>query len=184
MKIDKLIVHDGRVEGIISILQWPKLYMVNESTPLKQCIDRVVARAKAQGGLDNLEILAHGRVTYTSGDGQACLPNWTKGFGIQLCKENLTFKTVGLTAAWKGLIKRITLYSCGVAHTATGNENTGGDGQRFCGELAVWSGAEVIASNYLQKYKKYSPVFLDVGAWEGQVYRFDPNDGKSTPFKP
>lgn len=186
MKNDKLILHDRRVDGLFGILSWPKLYMVDKNTPLLHCVSHIAGRARSLGGVQNLEILAHGFYSRISGDGKTELANAAGGYGLQLCRENLTLANTGVTAAWKGLFKRITIYSCGAANTSALNQNTMADGKRFCGEVAAWTGAEVIASIASQTGRKNTLLTggLDMGKWEGQVYRFDPADGKATPFKP
>ena len=74
------------------------------------------------------------------------------------------------------------MYACAAADTGPGNKDTPADGRRFMGELAGWSGAEVIAARDTQYYtydvKKNIPI--DFGMWEGPVYRFDPNTGVSS----
>ncbi len=111
------------------------------------------------------------------------------GFGLQLCREGLTLYNVSLTTAWSGRINRIVLFACGPANTRAGAEGTTGDGRRFCGELALWSGAEVIAAVQTQYYNTGRSFWewlrganregtIDFGRWEGAVYRFDPQTGQ------
>jgi len=93
------------------------------------------------------------------------------------------------TGDWKGLIRRIVIYACAPADTAPGNEGTRGDGQRLCGELALWSGAEVIAARDTQYYNTVDASYsggrrikdtIDFGDWEGPVYSFSPDTGYPT----
>lgn len=186
MSRERLILHDRRVKGMWGITSWPHLYMVDGGTPLEGCIQRIAHRARLAGGITNLEILAHGRYSRISGDGKTELAKAAGGYGLELCRENLTLANTGLTAAWKGLFVRITIYSCGGAATAKINENTAADGRRFCGEIAVWTGAEVIASMDIQKYRIGNLLTggIELGKWEGQVYRFDPGSGLAAPYKP
>jgi len=52
------------------------------------------------------------------------------------------------------------------------------------GEIALWSGAEVIAARYTQVYPfgGSANATIDFGTWEGPVYRFDPNTGYPEPY--
>jgi hypothetical protein len=94
--------------------------------------------------------------------------------------------------AWRpgaALIRRITVYACGTAQTGPGNAGTYADGKRFMGELAMASGAYVIAGRDAQTYNPESlrvaaPLPIDFGAWEGPVYLFDPADGSAKPCQP
>jgi hypothetical protein len=65
---------------------------------------------------------------------------------------------------------------------------------RLMGELALWSGATVIASDQTQIYH-WRPTFMqrlfgettrnefpiDFGDWEGSVYEFSPDTGRPSP---
>jgi hypothetical protein len=114
------------------------------------------------------------------------------GFGLLLCKENLTWDTLSAVYAISGLVDTITIYACGLANTRPGFSNTAADGFRFCSELAAIAQAEVIAavdtqyyqqvpsSNLLRRLLNLGPQdTIDFGDWEGTVYRFGP-DGTSS----
>jgi hypothetical protein len=58
---------------------------------------------------------------------------------------------------------------------------------RFCGEIALWTGAEVIAAVQTQLYNRTRSFWqrvansnqagtIDFGAWEGPVYSFSPGN--------
>ena len=109
------------------------------------------------------------------------------GFGLQLCREGLSLSNAILAQTWnpgRPLIKRITIYACAPADTGPGNQDTPADGRRFMGELALWSGAEVIAARDTQTYTfgGSANALIDFGTWEGPVYRFDPNTGYPSLF--
>ena len=116
------------------------------------------------------------------------------GFGLVLGTEGLSLLNVTRTTAWKGLIDRMVLFACAPADTGPGNKSTSGDGLRLCGELALWTGAEVIAARDTQYYNPSEIVHyrrgrtvkntIDFGAWEGPVYRFDPHSGQPTQIMP
>ena len=57
-----------------------------------------------------------------------------------------------------------------------------GYGERFCGEIALWSGATVFAADRLQWYTQSgASSTINFGAWEGQVYSYSPDSGTPTP---
>lgn len=146
------------------------------------------AYASQQRGLDNIYIMCHG---YEVGvhDGNVGQSLYTLGGGLQLGNPGLTFDNLSLTSALNGLVRTITLFACGPANTRTGFMNTTADGMRFCGELAVNSGAEVIAAIETQYYF-HTPSWwnslwgddgqIDFGEWEGPVFRFSPDDGSAS----
>jgi hypothetical protein len=103
------------------------------------------------------------------------------GNGLLFCKENLTFKTVGLTSVLRGLVQEIVLQACGPARTKPGAANTAADGRQFCCELACYTNAVVKASTDTQYYQilQHSNR-IDMGAWEGNVLKFYPS-GSVTP---
>jgi hypothetical protein len=85
------------------------------------------------------------------------------------------------------LIKNITNFSCAAADTAPGNAGTWGDGMGLMGELAIHSGAYVVAARDTQLYTWGGIIFkspIDFGAWEEPVFVCDPANGASTPCYP
>ena len=177
--LKRMLVHDQRLEGNPpSIAQ--NTYQVDQTTSTRHIVDWVQTYSQGQNGLDQLIVMCHG---YASGMGFE---------GLQLGEQNLTISNVVLTNAWKTarpLVRNIYLYACGPAtESLLGNPAT--DGRRFCGELALWSGAYVYAADAIQWYSRvrtgWQRLFgtneggtIDFGRWEGQVYRFSPNDGSA-----
>ena len=114
------------------------------------------------------------------------------GFGLQLGKQGLTLSNVGLTRMWREpsvAITKVTIYACAAADTGGGNSGTIGDGRRFLGEMALHSGATIIASSAVQTYnpesvRRFLPSPIDFGEWEGQVFAFSPDTGAPTPTSP
>lgn len=74
-------------------------------------------------------------------------------------------------------------FACRAADTAPGNANTEADGQRRMGELALWTGAAVIAGRDDQYYcrdgyrEEISPF-----RWRGPMYEFRPESGQAGRF--
>jgi hypothetical protein len=176
----RMLIHDRRLEGNPpSIAQ--NTYQVDLTTSTQHIIDWVQTYSQGQNGLDQLFVMCHG---FTDGTGFD---------GLQLGAQNLTIRNVIMTSAWKPrqpLIRSIYLYACGPA-TGSMLGNPATDGQRFCGELALWTGADVYAADAIQWYSRvrsgWQRLFgtnergtIDFGAWEGQVYRFSPDDGSAT----
>ena len=63
--------------------------------------------------------------------------------------------------------------SCSPADTGSGNEGTRADGRRFCGYLAVTTGAKVVAARDTQHYNSVNMAIpIDFGGWEGPVFEF------------
>jgi len=184
-----MIIHDMRLKGATP-LNYNGVMEVNAKT----LIDFVVAHVAKFGRIqmiDGLHLFCHGFEADWNLASQMCMPTAHGGFGLQLGKEGLTLFNVSKTAAWKGLVKQIVLFACAPADTGPGNAGTYGDGKRFCGELALWSDAEVIAARDTQYYDfstaKYSggrsiANTIDFGAWEGPVYKFTPTNPDGEPY--
>ena len=114
--------------------------------------------------------------------------------GLKLGTEGLTIANIGLTAAWKPNINRIYIYACAVASGSTFN-NPRFDGGRFCGEMALHSGAEVYAGERTQSYEMGRTRWqtwtdtnlagtIDFGVWEGIVYSYSPYTGRPSVVTP
>jgi hypothetical protein len=177
----RMILHDKRLLGNPpSIVQ--NIYDVDATVAIQHCVGWVAQYARSVGGLAELLIMCHGFEADWDLAHQLCTGREVGGFGLQLCREGLALSNVILTSVWDGLIKRITVYACAAADTGPGNQNTSADGRRFMGELAGWSGAEVIAARDTQiyTYGGSANAPIDFGQWEGPVYRFDPNTGNPT----
>jgi hypothetical protein len=185
-----MLVHDLRVEGTPPPHLAPNLYTVDDSVPLVHALGRIARCAAMHGGLTELMILCHGLESLVEDEAQQ-VSAVELGFGLRFCKEDLNILNVSRTRALRGLVRTIKLYACGPARTRPGSENTISDGHRFCSELAAWTGAEVIASTDKQSYTMGAPDItsssfwfgphnvIDLGPWEGNVYRFLPNGAVS-----
>jgi hypothetical protein len=187
-----MIVHDTRLNGRTP-LNYNFVMIVDGTRSIDEMVKVVASRARNRGHLDALHLFCHGYESHSNLGEQMSTPDAHGGFGLHICKEGLTFATVRKTTAWKGIVRRIVVYACAPADTAAGNEGTRGDGQRLCGELALWSGAEVIAARDTQYYHRVDAHYsggrtvgntIDFGAWEGPVYSFAGNTGYPTPIAP
>jgi len=168
-----MVVHDKRLAGTPPSIA-PNIFEVHKTFPLRDALGWISTYARSNSRLDNLYVMCHG---YEQGieDPSARVSTYAEGYGLQFCKEDLTFRTVGLTSVLKDLVAVITLYACGPANTRKGYQNTWGDGVRFCKELACFTNADVIASSQTQYYTTTSAQkIIDFGSWEGKVYRFTP----------
>lgn len=169
----RMIWHDKRLLGTPPAIA-QNTFEVDATVSIRNAIGWVGAYARSQGGLDELMIMCHGFEGNMDLSAQASTQTTVGGFGLQLCKEGLTLYTAGLLEQWKGQIQKVTVYACAPADTGPGNAGTSGDGKRLMGEMALHSGAEVIAARDTQTYT-YSPI--NFGAWEGPVYSFSPDTG-------
>ena len=187
-----MIVHDTRLKGQAP-LNYNYVLVVNETKSIKHILLTVANSARRQRKLSLLHIFCHGYEANWNLGQQICTPGAAGGFGLQLGAEGLSLDNATQTTIWKGLIDRIVLFACAPADTGRGNEGTVGDGRRFCGELALWSGSEVIAARDTQYYNTIQAHYrggrtakntIDFGAWEGPVYSFDPNSGQPKQIMP
>lgn len=167
-----MVIHDRRLEGGTP-LYYSFVLQVGASRPIREIVDVVARRARQRRRLSRLHILCHGfEATWNLSD-QMCMPVAHGGFGLQLGREGLSLLNVDLTRAWSGLIDLIVVFACAPADTASYNRGTWGDGRRFVGELALHTGARVIAARDTQYYNPSGVI--DFGDWEGPVYEFSPD---------
>lgn len=187
-----MIVHDTRLHGKTP-LNYNFVMLVNGNRSVDTMIRTVASSARSRGRLSTLHIFCHGYEGHDNIGHQQTDIREHGGFGLHLCREGLDLYNVGKTRAWQGLIGRIVIFACAPADTAPGNEGTEGDGQRLCGELALWSGAEVIAARDTQYYNTVAASYsggrkikdtIDFGDWEGPVYSFSPQTGYPTRISP
>jgi hypothetical protein len=187
-----MILHDTRLEGRTP-LNYNFVYLVNANRSISSIISGVAGHARSCGGLDMLHVFCHGFEADWDLTGRVCTGVERGGFGLQLGREGLSLGNVSQTTRWKGLIKTIVVFACATADTAPGNEGTRADGQRLCGELALWSGADVIAARDTQFYNERTASYsrgrsventIDFGAWEGPVYRFSRDSGYPSTITP
>jgi hypothetical protein len=188
-----MLVHDLRLAGKTPDNLAENNYEVDGAVAIKHMIDWIHTYAQSQGGLDNLYIMCHGyEADWNLGD-QTCTNFQVGGFGLALCAEGLDLSNASLTAALKGDIKTITIFACATADVGAGNDSTAADGKRFCGEIALWTGATVIAATQTQFYSMDKTFWdwitgndgkIDFGNWEGPVLSFSPDDGSATRISP
>jgi hypothetical protein len=193
-----MIMHDFRLTGSVPSGLKSNIYQVSVRTPLRHALNWVSTHADKVGGLSDLWIWCHGFEGIIEDD-ELSSSYQAGGFGLELCQENLTFGTVNLTSVLKAKrrVRRIVVFSCAAADSpgTTSAMNAGSDGMRLMGELALFSGATVIASDQTQYYhwrpttiqklfgettKNEFPI--DFGEWEGNVYEFSPDTGRPTPL--
>jgi hypothetical protein len=176
-----MIVHDMRLNGATP-LNYNYVLEVNAKTSIDHVIQRVAHYGRIRQ-LDALHIFCHGYEATWNLQAKMCMPQAHGGFGLELCREGLTLFNVSKTSAWKGLVEEIVLFACAPADTGEGNVGTYGDGKRFCGELALWCNAAVIAARDTQYYDRRAVTYsggrkvaatIDFGDWEGPVCKFTP----------
>lgn len=187
--MSSMVLHDTRLTGTVPSDKADNIYEVDASVPIQHAIDWIDGYAKTQSGLDNLYIMCHGFEADWDLGNQTCTGVEVGGFGLALCTEGLGRANSSLTAKWKGDIHTITIFACATADVGQGNEGTAADGMKLCGEIAMNTGATVIAATQTQFYtldKTFwdyiygRPGAIDFGSWEGPVYSFSPDDGSST----
>lgn len=192
----RMLVHDHRLGGNPPHIA-QNTYEVNRHTPVAHIVAWIGEYAHRQNGLDELIVMCHG---YAELEDEPALMTRTEPIGaagLALGKEGLTPWNVDLTAAWKPhgrpRIARIYLYACGVSAASRYNDPYF-DGRRFCGEMALYSGAEVYAADRLQYYQRLRTLWqvlwgsneagtIDFGKWEGQVFRYSPETGQPSRIK-
>lgn len=180
-----MLVHDLRLQGTAPRLA-PNIYKVDGATPISHAFSWIARYASSKRGLDQLLIMCHG-LSGAIVDNANQESAMELGFGLMLCRENLTLSNVALTSVLQGLVAEIVLLACGPGKTRRGAEFTLADGSRFCSELAAYTNAEVVASSETQWYYQLPPSNLlrrlfnigpqdtiDFGEWEGNVSRYSP----------
>ena len=137
-----------------------------------------------------LTIMCHGRAGDLIGPDGAVV-RAVGGAGLDIGTPGLTQSNIGLVKQWNGLFTQIILLACAIGYqeSKASPMKTKFDGKVFCGQLAIYSGATVIASTALQKYEVSPPTFMsiltkkegivDFGEWEGIVNSFDPKTGSA-----
>lgn len=170
--MSSMVIHDSRLTG--GTPNWYRfVFQVGPNSTINHIVDTVARRAREANGLRKLHILCHGFEANWDVSGRLCMPTAHGGFGLQLGKEGLNLFNYGLTRAWKNLIRQIVIFACAPADTGRGNAGTFGDGRRFCGYLALTTGATVIAARDTQYYDPNGVNGkIEFGEWEGPVYAF------------
>jgi hypothetical protein len=156
--------------------------VVGSTDPLQGTFERIRQFALNQTGPIDLEIICHGFETHRDTVGQQSVTDAIGGSGLQLCAENLTPATVGAIAALKDAVSVIKVHACSAAETRAGYEGSRRDGQALFKRMSALSGAIIYASDTTQSAdvintstSNSSSAELDVGAWEGNVFRFSPD---------
>lgn len=166
-----IIVHDSRLLG--DSPAEPGVIQVGRQTPLQQMIARVRNAANVHGTEVRVKIFAHGIYADVN------RPD-TGGYGIELCRENLTLGTVKQLQSWNGYVSYgIDVYSCGAANLAPWRVGLDGDGWLLCSRIALLTGTTVRAALLPQLYHHFGGILglfrmpIDFGGWEGVVLTFD-----------
>lgn len=195
----RLVLLDFRLVGMVSD-DIGEVLQVNVRTRLKDAFSNVTARARQLGGLDDLLICCHGLEIDGAHEDRAMSLNSGGGLGLQICAEDLSFRTLDVVDGFNTtppLIDRIVIFSCSAARTHPDLKLQRGDGMRLMGELALRSGARVVAATQDQDYLLIPSVAqslfnagsrndwrIDFGDWEGDVFEFSPDDGVGRKLKP
>jgi hypothetical protein len=178
-----MLIHDRRLAGNPPSGMAANVYEVNENIPIAHALGWIAEYSRRSGGLSDLYVMCHGFEGNWDLRNQQCVPEVHGGFGLQLCQEGLSLYNATGTSVLNGKVTKITIFSCATADAAPYNTGTGADGMRFCGEIALWTGAEVIAAVQTQLYNTTRTFWqwirsanqagtIDFGAWEGPVYSF------------
>jgi hypothetical protein len=178
-----MLIHDTRLQGNPPTNMAANTYQVDGTTSISHAIGWIAEYARRSGGLTDLWVMCHGFEGNFNLGNQTCTSEAHGGFGLQLCREGLSLYNASLTSAFNGQIQKITIFACATADTAEYNRGTAADGMRFAGEIALWSGAEVIAAVETQLYHRRRSLWqwlmrsnrggtIDFGSWEGPVYSF------------
>jgi hypothetical protein len=188
--MSSMLVHDLRLTGATPTAMADKSYEVDGSVSIVDALGNIDIYAQQQGGLDTLYIMCHGYEADWNLTDQTCTGFNQGGFGLALCQEGLSLTNADKAAVLKNdSIKKIVIFACATADTGPGNAGTVADGMRFCGEIALYTGAMVVAATQTQFYMMEQDFWqaianqqgtIDFGKWEGPVYSFSPDDGSST----
>lgn len=177
MASENMTIRDARLLGNPPNLTF-NTFTVDATWELASAFLWVKNFAKAHTRLDTLFILCHGLYQWEENNQlQASIA--VGGYGLQLCKQNLTLGTVDVVSNQiKGLVDNIVLFACGSASTQSNNPAQ--RDQTFCKKLAEKTKAVVYGADRMQVYFPMlgTKSAMNFAEWEGTVYRFDP-DGKT-----
>src|SRR4029450_1714730 len=102
-----------------------KVVQAAKPMTLAEMVSRILVIADENGGkIGAIHIMGHGIEEEEIG-----------GYGVLLCKEELTNNTVHMLRPLRGKVDKIVLLACAAAHTAKGNTRLDGDGDLFCHRL-------------------------------------------------
>lgn len=167
--MQKIVVHDSRLQGDTPQDNDITPIRVGPTTPIREMIQQVRNAAIRYGNDVKLNILCHG---YEE--------RGELGYGLQLCREDLTLQTVDQLRDLAGQLSYgIDIYSCGAANTASWQVGQRGDGWMLCSRIARTTQSVLRAAVLTQMYN-YSNGFMGLfrqainfGRWEGRVITFD-----------
>jgi len=165
------VLHDRRLTGRPpGSAAGYRLYRTNANISLNWTLSHIAGDARGHGGIGELHIMCHG---YEGVVGVNMQSQVRGGFGLELGREGLDLGNANLMSALAGQCQIITIHACSTADSVPGVSN----GRQLCREIAVYTGAEVIAATRTQEYTYYlnGNGRIDFGAWEGPVFRFSPN---------
>jgi len=155
---DRLRAPGHKAGGVAPKLASQKLITVGAATPITTAVADVKAAAAALTAPIDLYIMAHGRASSPGIPGGGQLNGLIGGTGLKLCKEELQLSNMSVVQPWSGLFRSIWLYACAAAYDESiptqhqpGMQQQS-TGRKFCGNLAMATGAEVIASDTVQKF--------------------------------
>lgn len=158
-------------------------------------IAEVAAAARGLKSPVDLTIMCHGKSQKLIGPDGAVV-RIVGGTGLDIGTPGLMHSNISLVRSWKGLFSKIILLACAVGYheSKASPMKTKFDGTVFCGQLAIHSGATVIASEALQEYEVTPSTFksiltrdegeVDFGAWEGIVKSYNPKTGVGSLYNP
>ena len=165
-----VLVYDRRLEGSVPKFDG-KVVEAGKHMNLHEMVSRILVIADENGGkIGAIHIMGHGIEEEEVG-----------GYGVLLCKEELTNNTVHMLRPLRGKVDKIVLLACSAAHTAKGNTRLDGDGDLFCHRLANLTRTWVKASTFRQEYVIWSWAKswgTDFGNWEGDAWWFSPDGRK------
>lgn len=178
-----MLIHDRRLAGNPPGNMAANTYQVDQNVPIEHALGWIAEYSRRNSGLTDLYVMCHGFEGNIDYGNQACTNEQRGGFGLQLCREGLSLNNADLVNVLSGRVNKITIFSCATADTAPYNRGTAADGMRFAGEIALRTGAEVVAAIQTQYYTMPRTFWqritganqagtIDFGAWDGPVYSF------------
>lgn len=186
---DVVVMKDSRLKENILYGQGVHVFGVGPHTSIYWAWQRIKNYAKAHGKLKFLIIECHGfEGSITKGiESEKCKvsvdPGESRafgGYGLQLCKELLTSKTVSSAKTLQGAVDTILVYSCSAGDPFMANLTSGMTSCSGIGlvmrNLAINSNATVYASDATQFSRPIKGTENYVPEhWAGNVYEFKTN---------
>ncbi|HET9710660.1 MAG TPA: hypothetical protein VFP64_02220 [Pyrinomonadaceae bacterium] len=164
-----VLVYDNRLEGSVPKFDG-KVIEAGKHMSLPELVNRLQVIADESKKIGAIHVMAHGIEEEGVG-----------GYGVLLCKEELTNNTVHMLRPLRGKVDKIVLLVCGAAQKAQNNTRLDGDGELFCHRLASLTRTWVKASTVRQHYVIWSwekSWGTDFGNWEGDAWWFSPDGRK------